>query len=106
MKVGVNFNGQKVYSSARDIGNIVAGYVAAVNGLPWQLARLGFDAYQSYTAYKDYKSGKSTNKNYIQMEGISTRNAEYYGYRLGCLYNRPQEKLSNLWDSIISFFHH
>ena len=33
-------------ATARDIGNFAAGYIAAKNGLPFILTRLGFDIYQ------------------------------------------------------------
>jgi hypothetical protein len=35
--------GLKIYGSARNVGNIAAGYVAGRNGLIWEEARLGFD---------------------------------------------------------------
>ena len=65
MPIGKTKDGMTIYTSARDIGNIAAGYVAAVNGLTWGLARLGFDAYQK------------------GIEGVSTQNAQYYGWRYG-----------------------
>ena len=92
MPIGVSGNGQTVYTSARDIGNIAAGYVAAVNGLSWEAARLGFDGYQSYTSRK------------IKFEGISTRNAEYYGWRMGYNKTTPFQKVQNFNNSIQSTF--
>lgn len=69
--------GKNVYASARDVGNIAAGYVAAANGLPWALARVGFDAYQSKQGYmSDGLSG-------IGIEGASTRQAQRYGFNIG-----------------------
>ncbi len=62
MGIGKTTFGQTIYTSARDIGNIAAGVVAAKNGIPWQAARMAFDAYQG------------------GIEGISTQNAEYYGW--------------------------
>jgi len=39
-----NNNGNKVFASARDVGNFAAGYVAGRCGyLPWKIARVGFD---------------------------------------------------------------
>ena len=70
MPLGYTESGAPIYTSARDIGNIAAGYIAASKGLPWALARIGFDSYQSR------QSGN------IQKEGISTRNAERYGYEM------------------------
>lgn len=45
---------------------MAAGIVAAKNGLPWSVARVAFDGYQS--------------RHGLQVEGVSTRNAEYYGW--------------------------
>jgi RHS repeat-associated protein len=58
-------------ASARDIGNVGAGYVAGDNGLTWQGARLGFDGLQSY------QEGKPA------VEGQTTQLAERIGYNLG-----------------------
>ena len=55
-------NGSITYASARDVGNIAAGYIAARNGIPWQTARDAFDLYQG------------------SPEGISTVSAQLYGY--------------------------
>ena len=75
MPIGKNENGLPLIASARDIGNIGAGYVAAANGLSYLRARIGFDGYQFIT--------KAT------IEGPSTRNAEYFGYKLGQLTTNP-----------------
>lgn len=37
-----------VYASARDIGNIAAGFIAGVNGLSWGISRMAFDALESF----------------------------------------------------------
>ena len=66
MSIGKTSSGQTIYTSARDVGNMAAGIVAAKNGLSWGASRVAFDAYQSRLG--------------LQMEGISTRNAEYYGW--------------------------
>lgn len=71
MPIGSNKKGQTIYSSARDIGNIAAGYVAGSNGMPWAMSRLAFDAYQSKISRK------------FVREGISAQNAEYFGWQLG-----------------------
>lgn len=42
----MTYNGK--IASARDIGNLGAGYIAGKKGMPWGLARAGFDALQSY----------------------------------------------------------
>ena len=66
MPIGKDISGKTLYTSARDIGNMAAGIVAAKNGLPWSVARVAFDGYQS--------------RHGLQVEGVSTRNAEYYGW--------------------------
>ena len=63
------------FSSARDIGNIMAGYVAGRNGLTWGMARLGFDAYQMWS---NIKRG-----NMPKRETRSSRNAQYWGWQRG-----------------------
>lgn len=82
MPIGVNGNGKRIITSARDIGNIAAGYVAGVNGMPWGATRIAFDIYQG------------------GVEGISTRYAEYYGWRLGHNKTTSSQKLSNLTHSL------
>lgn len=89
MPIGTAKDGTPLYSSARDIGNMAAGYIAAANGLPWNIARVGFDTYQSYT------NGKPA------IEGISTQNAELYGYALGYTRNLTVTKNYNLARSLI-----
>src|SRR5574344_1770099 len=91
MPIGGNKNtGVVTYSSARDIGNVTAGYVAGANGMSWEASRIAFDTYQSIV------SGKLT------MEGISTRNAEYYGWSVGSNIrnNTHTQKANNLLRSI------
>ena len=72
MPISSDQNGT-VYTSARDLGNIVAGYMAGSKGLSWCLTRLGFDGYQSYVSY----GIKWT------PEGLSTRNAQAVGWTIG-----------------------
>ena len=61
------------------------GYVAGSNGMPWWASRIAFDLYQG------------------SIEGVSTQNAEYYGWRMG--YNlSPNRKLSNFKKSMKSLF--
>ena len=82
MPIGYNGKGQTIFSSARDIGNMAAGYVAGVNGMPWKASRIAFDTYQN------------------GIEGISTRNAEYYGWVLGYNSTNNNQKMDNLMHSI------
>ena len=91
MPIGITGNGQIIFTSARDVGNIAAGYIAGINGMSWKASRIAFDAYQSKS------SGKPT------IEGISTRNAEYYGWRIGSNIKNytPDQKATNLMRSIV-----
>lgn len=82
MPVGENGKGQTIYTSARDIGNIAAGYVAGVNGMSWEASRIAFDSYQG------------------GMEGKSTRNAEMYGWTMGYNNASYNKKLDNLLRSV------
>ena len=79
-----------LYTSARDIGNIAAGIVAAKNGISWSAARIAFDAYQS--------------RNGLKVEGISTRNAEYYGWSQMYSHSNGRYEAANMGASIKSFF--
>ena len=72
MPIASDQNGT-VYTSARDVGNIVAGYMAGSKGLSWCFARLGFDGYQSLRS----PGIKWT------PEGISTQNAQLVGWKVG-----------------------
>lgn len=94
-------DGYPVYTSARDIGNIAAGYMAGINNIPYSLARTAFDAYQSYqetmrNKTKEYlyfvtgflQKSIPVPKPRYEPEGPSTQNAQYYGWRLGYKINR------------------
>jgi len=86
MSIGKTASGQTIYTSARDIGNIAAGIVAAKNGIPWHAARMAFDAYQG------------------GREGLSTQNAEYYGWNQTYIQSNGITEASHLRNSINSFF--
>ena len=64
-------------TSARYIGNILVGYIAGKAGLSWKTARAGFDSLESIQ-----QKG-------LSREGLSTRNAERYGYNIGILLYKP-----------------
>ena len=75
MPISTNSDGNNTYASARDIGNMAAGYMAAKNGISWKAARYTFDKYQG------------------SPEGRTTVSAELYGYFvLG--YNTTAQKIS------------
>ncbi|MDE5812665.1 MAG: hypothetical protein K2H72_00115 [Muribaculaceae bacterium] len=88
MPIGETGDGLPIFASARDVGNIAAGYIAAANGLSWKQARKGFDGYQSIV------SGRPT------IEGLTTRSAEAYGYRIGYNNTSPFQQGVNLRHSI------
>ena len=74
MPISTSSKNVATYASARDVGNMAAGYMAAKNGISWKAARFAFDFYQG---------GK---------EGPSTVNAEMYGY-LVLGYNTQAQRL-------------
>jgi hypothetical protein len=69
-----------IYTSARDIGNMMAGYVAGQKGLAWHIARVGFDGYQSIS-----ESGLKWTP-----EGASTQNAQLLGWKAGFMVYHKQ----------------
>ena len=71
MPIGSTKNGQTIYTSAKDIGNIAAGYVAGIHAIPWSLVRKEFDKLQSIQ------------DNRPSIELPSSQNAQYFGYQLG-----------------------
>ena len=75
MPVGIDESGTTIYTSARDVGNIMAGYVAGNASIPWPFVRLACDMYQMYS---DIKSGVTPS-----IEGKSTRNAQRLGWQKG-----------------------
>ena len=87
MPIGVTGNGQVIFTSARDVGNIAAGYVAAENGMSWKASRIAFDLYQ------------------VGVEGCSSRNAQYYGWKMGYNNTTNHQKADNLMSSFGSLFH-
>lgn len=82
-----NQNGEIVYSSARDIGNIAAGYIAGSNGISWGATRIAFDYLQSRQDKR------------FSIEGISSRNAQYLGWCMGYYNNSPRQQSRNILKS-------
>lgn len=83
MPLCINQNGELVYSSARDIGNIAAGYMAGSNGISWVASRIAFDLLQS----------KQDNR--PSIEGRSSQNAQYLGWCMGFYNNSPAQQSRN-----------
>ena len=71
MPVMKPIHNQTVFASARDLGNVAAGYVAGRMGNNWMMSRAAFDALESY------QQGK------LSVETSSTQYAEFLGYALG-----------------------
>ncbi len=106
-------NGVPLITSARDIGNIGAGYMAGVNGISFSNAETAFDAYETlsnmsvlnkvYLAIDSFKLmrgniygifGISINMvSNWKREGVSTKNAEKYGWKKGnAVYRQNKRK--------------
>jgi hypothetical protein len=68
----VNDDLAPVYTSAKDIANMAAGYVAATKGLTWKQARAGFDGLQ-----------KIQDRSFKSVEKASSQNAQRYGFTRG-----------------------
>jgi|GEM_PF-1577544 len=77
MPIGTN-NGETIFASARDIGNVAAGYVAGYNGLTWDNTRMFFDGYQTI-------SDKGVMGIFSQwsQEGMTSKLAQKYGFNMG-----------------------
>ena len=88
MPIGYNFGNVPIIASARDIGNMTAGYMAAINGIPLGYTMTAFTVYQSISS------------NSITFEGISTDNAELYGWKMGNLTTTNIRKNWNLKSSV------
>lgn len=80
--------------SARDVGNLAAGYVAGVNGVSYLGMRLMFDAYQSFTNTLNFNAKQlernpiNFNPTYIlSIESLSSRQPQRLGWYAGA-YNR------------------
>jgi RHS repeat-associated protein len=106
-----DYHGNAVYASARDVGNYGAGYVAGREGLIWEVARFGFDGYQTWT---DNKNNTSWTQFRLSFEGKTTRSAERKGYNAGQrqllrdIINVPmklQKELQNEFQMQLWIFH-
>jgi len=84
--------GLPIFASARDIGNITAGIVAANSGLTWNTARYGFDGLESY------QSKQNTGEYTWVIEGMNTQYAQMLGYKITREIRRiiTQDELSRL----------
>ncbi len=81
MQISNTTDGKKIFASARDVGNLAAGFVAAVNGVIWPLSRTCFDGLESIQKNRNVSEGiKALNlrKHWaIQLEFMFTLKKEY-----------------------------
>ncbi len=96
MPMGTASNGTPIYTSARDIGNMMAGYVAGAHGMFWAEMRTFFDSYQSLQTSLKNKTLK------FESEGISSQNAQMYGMVWGRRDTSMLNKSIDKADQIIS----
>ena len=75
-----------LYSSARDVGNYAAGYMAGIYGFSWKNTRKAFDELQSL------QTGRNS------IEGISSQNAQYLGWKHGSVDYAFKLKPIVLWS--------
>ena len=79
-------NGKTIYSSARDIGNYTAGYIAGRHQVPWSMARIVFDGLESMQ------------QRHSAVEGFSTQNAQLRGWSVGK--TNSFSSFENSWKTI------
>lgn len=72
--------GITTFASARDFGNVGAGYIAGVNGLGWNTARLGFDGLETWQT-----------KDWWSVEGQPSQRAERIGHNIGIKVFKPEQ---------------
>ena len=98
MPIGKGSDEKNIYASARDIGNISAGYVAGANGIGWISARAAFDGCQILSNILS-SSISDIIKTGFRRESLSTRAPEYYGWTRGYLnYNHKRRINWYLYD--------
>lgn len=73
-------------------GNMYLCIVAAINGMSWKSSRMAFDAYESKV------------NGYFAIEDESTRNAEYYGWKMGYRNTDTIQNVNNISSSFRSLF--
>ena len=78
-----------IFASARDFGNVAAGYVAGNAGLPWGASRIGFDGLQSWQ------------EKWFATEGQPTKLAQRIGHDVGwsAFVKRYQNELKKILET-------
>jgi RHS repeat-associated protein len=79
---GMPYGGDGIYASARDIGNIAAGYVAGYNGFGWANSRIAFDLLQTLDEIISHIGSPNFKLRFV-TEGLTTQNAQKYGWKRG-----------------------
>jgi RHS repeat-associated protein len=97
MPINKGTNGRNVYASARDVGNIAAGYVAGANGIGWLSSRAAFDGYQVYSNISRKSSILDIRLTDFRRESKSSRIPEYYGWIRGFLRYNNETTLFRLY---------
>jgi len=72
-------NNQRVFASARDVGNIGAGLTAGLSGMSWGIARFGFDLLETKQHYNE-----TGNINWT-TETTSTQYSQKVGFEIGAI---------------------
>ncbi|MEL3912920.1 hypothetical protein [Treponema pedis] len=68
-------NGNKIFGTARDVGNYAAGYIAGKKGLSWFGTRAGFDFYQLRDNGWPPREGQESQA--AQLKGFNDGQHEY-----------------------------
>jgi RHS repeat-associated protein len=101
-------NGLPIYASARDVGNMLAGYTAGIEGLSWAEARYGFDMLETKQWHGTVKTILMYPNALRVEESTSTQFGQALGYRLGRIaYDKARKEESSgatvtLWRTIIN----
>jgi hypothetical protein len=80
LTLSAHSDGLPIFASARDIGNIGAGYIAAHNGIHWGYARLAFDALETKQKEGIIKTHMLYPLN-RHTEGLGTQAGQLLGYK-------------------------
>ena len=89
-------DGVQFYGSARDVGNIVAGYYAAAYGFTWEEAREAFDAYnkepEPFVSVYAQRFGYNWGSSLPERDRTNRRNARFLVPGLLAVYKQIKTK--------------
>ncbi len=90
--------GAGIIASARDVGNMGAGYIAGVNGISYEAARFAFDLLESTQHLPTdnysrpiYHSNDDYPALFYHQECVSTQNAELFGWKMGAFHRNKKK---------------